>query len=213
MKNAETTTRASNAIAANIAQKRSRQAALEKRLEEAGAELEALRTKQGRALADGTEGPKASEIQALAETRDGLRRALGVLADDLTQLEDESKATAIVEAEGHERECIDAAVKLLEELNTLIRSVASTQLIPRADQLLKTVKTARNAMNARDALGKPEGFIQNDRVARRIHDHHMKTFMLIDVLRAFVAGRSLPIATAPTSAPSTEGKSASLAMT
>jgi hypothetical protein len=205
-------TRPSSAIAADIAQKLSRQAALEKRLEEAGTELELLRAQQGRALADGTEGPKATELQALAETRDGLRRALGVLADDLKQLEEESKVAATAEAELYERECIDVAAKLVDQLEALIRELAEKQLLPCDDRLAVALKAAREAERAHDRLrgASPPG----SRVDRRVYGRHTKTFTLMTIIRAYMAGKTLPIGDAFVSAPAPRGEqqTSSLAM-
>lgn len=146
------TPRASAGVAAELAQRKARQAELTDRLALTNADLHAKRGARARALAEGKKAPGAAEVAALAEECDGITAALTLLAEDVTTLQGEGQAAQLAEAEEAQSVAIEHAERAVAELDTTLRRAFASSVAPASDAFSAMMIVARSADDELDRL-------------------------------------------------------------
>jgi hypothetical protein len=188
--------RTSATIGEEIERRNQRRAELVARSEQVGVALEKERDAYSQSIAEGKDASAPAAIRELSDEQDGLGRALTLIDRELVALEGDKRSAAIEEARAKAADAENVALELSKKIHTLIDDFGNVQLIPlvnRFDFALREARTAEKYYNS--VRGEVvEGW--NSSVEKNVGNPSAKARTLARVVRAYVEGKSLPVASA-----------------
>lgn len=144
-------------VTADLATRRTRHETLQAQLAASESKLDALHRTAAQALADGTSPPAASQLQSLTIECESLRRAVALLAGQITALEGTQRSVCLQEAEEAERAAHADVHTRVCALEDAFCAAVRTTVQPAHASLQDALRTAYIAEQHRNAMARAAG--------------------------------------------------------